>query len=59
MFVLQLASCKMAERMRSKACGDLARMAFEELDPELNQILWLDHVHPFHDSILGQGYEPL
>jgi hypothetical protein len=38
---------------KSKALEDLARIVFEELDPDLNYILWHDHNHPFHDSILG------
>lgn len=28
-------------------------MVFEELDPELNEILWRDFDNPLHDSILG------
>jgi hypothetical protein len=28
-------------------------MIFEKLNPELNKILWFDHDHSVHDSILG------
>lgn len=37
---------------RSKALEDLVRMVYEKLDPDLNDILWHDHDHPLHDSIL-------
>lgn len=38
---------------RSKALEDLAKMVLEELDPNLNYFLLLDHDYPLHDSILG------
>lgn len=39
--------------MKLMTMGGLARMVFEELDLDLNYILWHYHDHPLHDSILG------
>jgi hypothetical protein len=36
-----------------KTWEDLARIVFEELDPELNQILLNDHDHPLLDAMLS------
>lgn len=41
------------EFWRSKALEDPAKKVLEELDPNLNYFLLLDHDHPLHDSILG------
>jgi hypothetical protein len=41
-----------------EALDKLSKLIFEELEPLLDEELWLDHYHPLHDTFLGFLWDP-